>query len=155
MESLSDICKLPTFSQQATTGKINKRRVITDMYGTYEATRTPSGSQETSTLSKDDDNVIRYAYGYTVRTMLIKYLKQHGEKGAIFVQCIARMQADHTDDKLLSTFLAYTHEWVKTVNRGGLYKVKDEVYLLFREIEVKMQSHLMVHLKTLSTTHYE
>ena len=128
--------------------------MITDMYRIYETTLAPSaaGSQDTSTLSKDE---VRYAFGYIVRTMLKKYLQQHGEKGALFVQCITRMQADHADDKPLSTFLAYTHEWVKAVNRGGLYEVKDEVYLLFREIEVKMQSHLMAHLKALSTTHYE
>ena len=49
------------------------------------------------------------------------------------------------------SFLDYTCEWIRAVNRGGLYEVKDEVYLLFREIEAKMQSHLMVHLKTLPT----
>ena len=81
--------------------------------------------------------------------MLHKYLKQHGEKAGAFVECIGRMQADHTDDKPLSSFLDYTCEWIKEVNRGGLYEVKDEVYLLFREIEAMMQSHLMVHLKSL------
>ena len=81
--------------------------MITDMYRIYETTLTPlaAGSQDTSTLSKDEDNVIRYACGYIVRTMLKKYLQQHGEKkGALFVQCITRMQADHADDKPLSTF---------------------------------------------------
>ena len=37
------------------------------------------------------------------------------------------------------------------MNRGGLYEVKDEVYLLFREIEATMQSHIMVQLKSLPT----
>ena len=121
--------------------------MIIEMYGLYETVHTPP--QERSILSKDEDNIIRYACGYIVRTMLQKYLKQHGEKAASFVECISRMQADHTDDKPLSSFLDYTCEWIGAVNRGGLYEVKNEVYLLFREIEARMQSHLMVHLRTL------
>ena len=34
------------------------------------------------------------------------------------------------------SFLSYTTEWIRTVNRGGLFEISDDAYLLFREIEL-------------------
>ena len=33
-------------------------------------------------------------------------------------------------------FLSFTHAWIDYINRGGLYRVKDEVYLFFVELEM-------------------
>ena len=46
-----------------------------------------------------------------------------------------------------SSLEAYTLEWSRKLNRGGLFEVNDETYRLFREVEVKMQSTLMAVLK--------
>lgn len=42
-----------------------------------------------------------------------------------------------------SSLQEYTLEWTRKVNRGGLFEVNDETFRLFREIEIKMQWHLM------------
>ncbi len=41
------------------------------------------------------------------------------------------------------SFQKFTKRWVTAVNRGGLFFVKDEVYLVFFEMENKMRKHLV------------
>ena len=78
-------------------------------------------------LSKDEENILRYACGYVVKKLLHKYIQQDGDKAAAFVECISRMQSGYKDDKPVSSFIEYTNEWTKPVNRG-LYEVNDDVY---------------------------
>ena len=89
-----------------------------------------------------------HACGYVVKKLLHKYIQQDGDKAAAFVECISRMQSGHKDDKPVSSFVEYTNEWTKAVNREGLYEVNDNVYLLFREIEAIMQLKLKDHLRS-------
>ena len=100
-------------------------------------------------FSKDEENVIRYACGYVVRKLMQKFLNQKNNeiKGAAFVESLSRMRADHEDNASLTSFLEYTRDWIATVNRGGLYEVNDDVYLLMKEIEATMQGELVYHLK--------
>ncbi len=37
----------------------------------------------------------------------------------------------------------FTKRWVTAVNRGGLFLLKDEVYMLFLEMETKLRKHLL------------
>ena len=46
---------------------------------------------------------------------------------------------DARDD---SSYLAYTTEWMRLINRGGLYQVNDMSYLLFREMELEFRKHV-------------
>ena len=39
-----------------------------------------------------------------------------------------------------------------TVNHGGLFEINDETFRLFREIEIKMQRHLLEVLRSVSTS---
>jgi len=92
--------------------------------------------------------VIRYACGYVARKLHQKFLKQHGDKYVDFVECLTRMKPN--DEDLVdpaTSFLDYTSQWIKIVNRGGLYEVNDDVFLLFKEIEKSMQVKLMSHLE--------
>ena len=70
-------------------------------------------------------------------------------KAAAFVESLSRMRADHEDNASLTSFLDYTRDWIATVNKGGLYEVNDDVYLLMKEIEATMQEELVYHLKSL------
>jgi len=100
------------------------------------------------TLSVDEENVLRYACGYVARKLRQKFLKQHGDKYADFVECLTRMKPDGEDPVDPATsFLDYTTQWIKIVNRGGLYEVNDDVFLLFNAIEKAMQVKLMSHLE--------
>ena len=42
----------------------------------------------TMNLSKDEENIIRYACGYVGMKLYNRFVKQPGEKAAAFVECI-------------------------------------------------------------------
>ena len=42
-----------------------------------------------------------------------------------------------------SSLLDYTAQWIREVNRGGLFEVNDTAYLLFREIQLSMYYKLV------------
>ncbi len=44
------------------------------------------------------------------------------------------------------SFYAYTEEWVKTVDRGGLFPVDQRTFVFFRAVELKTQQCLPTHL---------
>ena len=47
------------------------------------------------------------------------------------MECLSTMAVNGDE----SSFLSYTLEWNRTVNRGGLFEVNDETYRLFKQIE--------------------
>ncbi|XP_038065776.1 chromatin modification-related protein YNG2-like [Patiria miniata] len=54
-------------------------------------------------------------------------------------------------DETARTFLQYTNDWIDKQNRGGLFRVSDGVYLLFRSMEHETCKYLTKNnLKTFS-----
>ena len=94
-------------------------------------------------ITEDEQRIIRYACGYVGMKLHNKFLKQHGEKAARFVECINQMYEDGPSSSLLD----YTREWIDRVNRGGLFDVSDEAFMLFFSIEEAMRGKLVKHLK--------
>jgi len=128
--------------------------MLTSMFKTHIVKEQPADNTPTE-LTVDEDNVLRYACGYVARKLHQKYLKQHGEKYAMFVECLTRMRANFIEDSVphqVTSFMEYTSQWVKIINRGGLYEVNDESFLLFKEIERVMQVRLRTHLEQGATT---
>jgi len=117
---------------------------------TFEARETSNAQEPEVTLSEDEENIIRYACGYIGMKLRRKFMKVEGEKAARFVECLDRMQADDQTSETPS-FFEYTTKWIKQVNRGGLFKVSDDAYHLFREIEIAMQYKLTGHIKATTT----
>ena len=70
----------------------------------------------------------------------MKFMRINGEKAAIFVECLSKMRTSNEDNASLTSFLDYTCEWTRIVNRGSIYEVNDDVYLLVKEIEAIMQA---------------
>lgn len=87
-------------------------------------------------LCSDEEEVIRYTCGYVVRSLKKKFTKK-----ANFVAVLDVMHADEDDDDS-DNFLEYTTKWLAMVDRGGLYKVNDETFLLFRCMELTMRKYL-------------
>ena len=94
-------------------------------------------------LSKDEQNVLRYCCGYVGMRLHKKFLKVSGQKAAQFVECLSHMRADGTSSSLLN----YTKEWVNKINRGCLFEVSDETFALFVAIELTMRNKLTECLK--------
>ena len=107
-------------------------------------TEPESHSQVVATsLTKDEENILRYACGYVGMKLHQRFLKTPGEKAAQFVECLSNMHSDGPTSSLLD----YTKEWVEKVNRGGLFDISDEAYRLFLSIEMSMRNILTEHLK--------
>lgn len=104
---------------------------------------TQSDAAETAPLTKDEENILRYACGYVGLKLYQRFIKMPGEKAAQFVECLGNMHSEGPTSSLLD----YTKEWVEKVNRGGLFDISDEAYRLFVSIELVMKSKLMEHLK--------
>ena len=98
----------------------------------------PSPTSKDSSLTPDEENIIRYASGYVPMVLMKKYERVVSEKSASFVECLSAMAVNGEE----STILEYTSQWVSKVNRGGLFEVNDMAYLLFREIEINLQDKL-------------
>ena len=62
----------------------------------------------TMNLSKDEEDIIRYACGYVGMKLYNRFVKQPGEKAAAFVECIDHMRAEGPTSSLQE----YTREWV-------------------------------------------
>ena len=91
------------------------------------------------TPSSDEESIIRYAAGYVPMKLMKKYEKQSLDVAVEYVECLNSMAMNGDE----SSLQAYTLEWSRKVNRGGLFEVNDETFRFFREIEIKMQWHLM------------
>lgn len=103
---------------------------------------------EPSEPSEDDHNALRYAAGYIPWKLTQKYKKtkcKHVHRRA-FLVCLERMsvsleQEDNQEDD--TSYQEYTTRWIRAIDRGGLFHVNDEVYVLFYEIEKKVRQYLI------------
>ena len=61
------------------------------------------------------------------------------KKYAVYVEVLETMHDDVIDS---DDFFTYSTEWISLIDRGGLYKVSNEVFLLFRWMETIMRRFL-------------
>ena len=120
------------------------------------------GTQETSTgsateaskearrqnLTLEEENAIRYASGY----VMMKMKKRFDSKGMMDVsECLMSMR-EGTEEKGESndanSYFEYSRFWIDLVDRGGLFKVKDEVFKFFLELELCVYPSLQAALKS-------
>ena len=94
-------------------------------------------------LTKDKCNILRYVCGYVMMKIHGKYLKQSSNKAAMFVECLSHLAVEGPE----SSMIEYTREWIKKVNRGGLFDINDQGYNLFLAIEVTRREKLTQHLE--------
>ena len=83
----------------------------------FHQTCTPTTPKKS--LTRDEQNIVRYAGGYVAQRLLSKYKKEDSEKAAFFVECLSHMALDGNESSLME----YTQEWTKKINRGGLFEL--------------------------------
>lgn len=72
-------------------------------------------------------------------SLLKKHEKSFSDISVQFVECLGAMAVNGDE----SSFLNYTLEWGRIINRGGLFEINDNAYQLFKEIEIKIQKKLL------------
>ena len=92
-------------------------------------------STTSTPLTEDEANALRYVAGY-VPFSLEKKLQHRPE----FKHCLEHMAVKGSAE----SYMEYTKEWIKRINRGGLFKVHDEAYSFFVTLEMKVRQHLAV-----------
>jgi hypothetical protein len=103
-----------------------------DFFALLQAPVAAEKSKEEVKLLADEENVLRYASGYIGMKLLKQFKRAKGRKTAQFRECLSHMAREGED----SSFYAYTREWMDSIDRGGLFRMNDDAFLLFKAIEL-------------------
>ena len=97
---------------------------------------TEKDNKTLSPLTHEEKNALRYVAGYVCRKVHDR-LKQSSCPGReVMMLCLSDMNGGDIDED------NHTDEWLRKINRGGLWNVTDEVYQLFYIMEVEMKQRL-------------
>ena len=94
-------------------------------------------------LTAEEENILRYACGFIPFKLLKRYQKQSTQKAAQFVECLSSMAVSGQEN-----FQDYTTEWIRKVDRGGLFCASEHAYELFYAIEREVRVQLPWHLQS-------
>ena len=100
----------------------------------------PQSESTSQSLSPEEEQVLRYVSGYIPFSLSKKLKTQCNETAQTYYKFLKTWQVSCSDTA--KTFLQYTQEWINKQNRGGLFKVSDGVYLLFRAMEQETNKYL-------------
>ena len=98
-----------------------------------ECSKTPEVDVVVPPLTADEANALRYAAGY-VPFALGKKFKGRPEVSSFLLSLGIEGEE--------SSYFDYTKTWVNQINRGGLFKLNDEVFSFFIEVEMRLRRHL-------------
>ena len=94
-------------------------------------TEYPSAATTTTVsppLTDDEENALRYVGGFIIRSLIKK--NSHSPHIVMCLNNLTTEDDDHDD------YLSYTKAWIEKINRGGLYIISDDVYLVFKSMEI-------------------
>eukprot|EP00058_Branchiostoma_floridae_P021018 XP_002606508.1 hypothetical protein BRAFLDRAFT_126441 [Branchiostoma floridae] len=135
---MTSVCKTPCpllhqfLTRQVFEGLLRKRHTVDAPIS--------SEARVASTMTPEEEQVVRYIAGFIPFALLKKYRKLANNKVAqLYVHILQQWRVSSVDNRP-STFLLYTELWINEVSRGGLFMVKDEVYLFFRRVENVVRS---------------
>ena len=93
-------------------------------------------------ITTDETNAIRYVGGYILKKIRSKY--KSTKSNEILIQFIETLHPneDENGGDIAETFLEYTTRWINKANRGGLFKIADNVYQTYYAMEVVLRTFL-------------
>ena len=131
MESIQENA-CPTFYQYVT------HRMFRDFVRKKHLVTAPE-AQQASAITHDEENVVRYISGYICRKVQNKFAStralQNKEEMLLFM---SELNGDEWNEE------RGTEEWVNSIDRGGLWHVKDDTYQLFYLMEEDIRKYLLV-----------
>ena len=102
-------------------------------------------------LSKNEENALRYAAGFVPFQLMKKMRTMSDIKFQPFLTCLSRVSVtDQSDlaDHNYTSFGDYTFQWLSLQDRGRLFKVNDQTYDFFDEFEKAVRPLLHEKLTT-------
>ena len=95
----------------------------------------------TPTISLEEKNAVCYAAGYVLRSIKLKLSKSKSISDQILVSFITTLHDNEENDDNGAPQEAY-REWLRKVNRGGLFVIGDALYETFIAIEMVERKYL-------------
>ena len=92
-------------------------------------------------MGLEEESTVRYASGYVAMKLMKEFVKDT-EHAAQFVECLSHMAVEGQEND----FYSYTRQWVKSVDRGGIFHINTSSFFFFRALEVATQTLLPHHL---------
>lgn len=93
-------------------------------------------------LSLQEENVINYAAGYVCRAIRKRLERSTNPQKAELILCVMELLGDENDDdddEDHST--TQDQEWVNLVDRGGLWHISENTFMVFRALEEGVWKH--------------
>ena len=87
-----------------------------------------------------EELALRYASGYVPFKLIKRYKKMKKNKIAMDFISVLSSWAKHPETENCEDFVAYTEEWVNLQNRGGLFKINDQIFAFFTLLEQAVRS---------------
>ena len=143
---LSDICLSDTDS--ATADPLLMQYVFEQSFEHFiRTTFLVATSTEEENITEAELNALRYAAGYVPRALITRLSRESRPLPSKqdFIACLRGMAED--ESSVQDGTLFYTKRWTNAVDRGGLFKVKDDVYQFFVELEKKLCKELKLMLQ--------
>ena len=98
-----------------------------------------------SSENVSESSELRYVAGYIPHNLRKKILNGTHIFKESFLECLSQMGVKGGEENLDtdgSSFQDFTKKWIQKINRGGLFLIKDEVYVFFFELERKLRQYL-------------
>ena len=93
-------------------------------------------------MTAEGENALRYMAGNVALKLRRKFEKESTSKAVQLVECLSNMAIEGDE----SSYYAYTVEWIKLVNRGGLFCISDDAYHFFYSLEIATTKYLSKHI---------
>ena len=103
----------------------------------YKRART-EGGVDSPVLTTTEANALRYAAGYVCRNVAGKLKHSKSSTDQELVDCISHLVKIDDEEQRCE----YEEEWTKLVSRGGLWKVREPTFKVFRAFEEETR-HLL------------
>ena len=94
--------------------------------------------------TEDEIVTLRYAAGFVPWKLKQKFSKatcKHPNRQD-YLLCLEGMRESTEEEQGEESYLAYTKKWIQAIDRGGLFHITDEVYVLFYEVEKLVRKFL-------------
>ncbi|XP_041455704.1 uncharacterized protein LOC121408337 [Lytechinus variegatus] len=102
------------------------------------------GNEAASPLSSHDEQVLRYVAGYVPHALSRKYARINSASARRICATLQEWKNEDDVHTEAESFLQYSSVWLTIQNRGGLFIVTDDIYMLFRAMEFVTKKFLNV-----------
>ena len=114
--------------------------IIHQLLKKYNETNKKDDKNIDTTLTSEEQETVSYVAGYLVFSLLKKYQKlrkvnKHCVEADTVITFLNSLRCAHEKHFQCYTFLEFTRKWIDLINRGGLVKVNDDMFIFVRCVE--------------------